>query len=258
MTLEGNEKRESTMIGLLLAGGPFMFATLGVSLVTLAIFIWRAMALWGRESTPRSMLSQVLGYTEHGDWSRALQLCASSRSPMGKLLSAAIRRADRSEREIRRAVESAALEEIPKVKNGTVYIPQLSNLATLFGLIGTIHGLIISFQGAGAENAATRQAVLSQGIAIAFYNTFFGLSVATTAVVLYLVLIAKTNATVAFIEQSVATVIDSILWYRSGDDDRPERGGHGGGNGGHGRNAGHGGGHNGNGNGGGGGGRGRR
>ena len=164
------------MIGLLLAGGPFMFATLTVSLVAVSIAIWRVIFLWGKNATRTNLLAEVLGFTESRSYDRALALCSTSHSPLSKVLGAALKRADRSEREIRRAVESVALEEVPKVKSGTVFLPQLSNLATLFGLIGTIHGLIVAFQGAGAENAATRQAVLSQGIAIAFYNTFFGLT----------------------------------------------------------------------------------
>ncbi len=202
------------MIGLLLAGGPFMFATLTVSLLTVGIFIWRLVFLFGKAAARRAVLSQVLGYTEARDYGRAIQLCGQSENPMTRILNAALTRANRSEREIRRSVEAVALEEIPRVKAGTVYLPQLSNLATLLGLLGTIHGLIVAFQGAGAENAATRQAVLSQGIAIAFYNTFFGLMVATMGVVFYLVLMGRTNATLSFIERAAASVVDSILWHR--------------------------------------------
>jgi biopolymer transport protein ExbB len=211
------------VLSLLLAGGPFMFATLAVSLVTLAIFIWRLVFLWGKSASRRAMLAQVLGYTEARDYAKAIQLCAGSQSPLAKILNSALVRANRSEREIRRSVEAVALEEIPKVKAGTVFMPQLSNLATLLGLIGTIHGLIVAFGGAGSENAATRQAVLSQGIAIAFYNTFFGLTVATAAVVMYLVLIGKTNQTLAFIEQGAASVIDAILWHREVDHEPKQR-----------------------------------
>jgi biopolymer transport protein ExbB len=211
------------VISLLWAGGPFMFATLTCSLVVVGIFIWRVTFLWGRSGARRSMLSQVLGYTEARDYSRAIQLCASSQSPLAKILTAALVRANRSEKEIRRSVEAVALEEVPKVRAGTVFLPQLSNLATLLGLIGTIHGLIIAFGGAGSENAATRQAVLSQGIAVAFYNTFFGLTVATISVVLYLVLIGKTNQTLAFIEQGAAAVIDAILWHRESDHEPKQR-----------------------------------
>ena len=207
------------MISLLLAGGPFMFATLTVSLVVVSIAIWRVVFLWGRSVARKSLLKETLAYSEQRAFGKALQLCNAAGGPLARILSAAFTRADRAEKEIRRGVETVALEEIPRVKAGTVFLPQLSNLATLFGLIGTIHGLIIAFQGAGSENAATRQAILSQGIAIAFYNTFFGLVVATLSIVCYLILISKTNATLAFMEQSTASVIDAILWHR---DDQSE------------------------------------
>ncbi|KAK1548134.1 hypothetical protein Q3G72_023118 [Acer saccharum] len=202
------------MIRLLLAGGPFMFATLAVSVITVAIFIWRCIYLWGRAKVSYTMLGQIVGHLEAGEVTQALRLAGSDQSPLGKVLLGALKRANRTEREIRRAVETVALDEIPRVRGATVYLPQLSNLATLCGLIGTIHGLIIAFQGAGSENAAARQAILSQGISIAFYNTFFGLSVATVTIVFYLVLLAKTNSVLGLIERAAASVIDSILWYR--------------------------------------------
>lgn len=212
------------MISLLLAGGPFMFATLSVSLVAVSIALWRVVFLWGKSGARKSLLKETLAYSEQRAFGRALQLCNGTSGPLARILGSAFTRADRAEKEIRRGIEAVALEEVPKVKAGTVFLPQLSNLATLFGLIGTIHGLIIAFQGAGSENAATRQAILSQGIAIAFYNTFFGLSVATMSIVFYLVLISKTNATLAFMEQSTASVLDAILWHRDEHNERRRAG----------------------------------
>ena len=199
---------------LLQAGGPFMYATLGTSLVTLAVFIYKVIFLWFRATAPATLLPQVITFLEANEVPKALRLVGSSTTPMGQVLKSALARANRSEREIRRAVEGQALEEIPKVKGGTVYLPQLSNLATLFGLIGTIHGLIITFEGASAGDAAARQELLSKGISIAFYNTFFGLGVATFSVVLYLILLAKTNGIMALMEKSAALVVDAILWNR--------------------------------------------
>jgi biopolymer transport protein ExbB/TolQ len=202
------------MFELLLAGGPFMFATLATSIITMAIFIWRVVFLWGKNRSSKYILAQTINYIESASISKALQLCNSDGSSLAKVLRAALMRANRSEKEIRRAVEATALEELPRVKAGTNYLPQLSNLATLFGLVGTIHGLIVSFRGAGSESAATRQAVLSKGIAIAFYNTFFGLIVATMGIIFYLLLMSKMNGTTALMEQSAATVVDRILSMR--------------------------------------------
>jgi len=201
------------MIELLLEGGPFMFCTLTTSVVCLAIFIWRGI-YFVTKSPSRSLLQQVVAFAESKSYANAVQLCSAKASPLGRILKAALLRSNRTEKEIRRAIEAQALEEIPKVRSGTVFLPQLSNLATLFGLIGTIHGLIIAFRAAGQESAAARQQMLSQGIAIAFYNTFFGLCVATMAVVFYLILLGRMNNALAFMEQAAASVVDSILWNR--------------------------------------------
>jgi biopolymer transport protein ExbB len=202
------------VIKLLLAGGPFMFATLAVSIVCVAIFITRMIFLFTKASKGELLRAQVMQFLEERNYRNAIRVVSGNDSPLGKVLSAALVRANRTEKEIRRAVEAAAIEEIPKVRGSTVYLPQMANLATLLGLIGTIHGLIIAFEGAGAESAAVRQEVLSQGIAIAFYNTFFGLVVATMGTVFYLVLLARTNQVLGQVERGAATVIDSLLWTR--------------------------------------------
>ncbi len=202
------------MIKLLLAGGPFMFATLTVSILTLAIFIWRLIFFLGKTSSSRYMLNSVVEMVEAQKISKAIQTLSASTSPLALVLTAALMRANRPEKELRRGVETAALKEIQRLKSGTVYLPQLSNLATLLGLIGTIHGLIIAFQGAGSESVGTRQQFLSQGIAIAFYNTFFGLVTATIGIICYLVLLPQMNNALALMEQSASKVIDTILVVR--------------------------------------------
>jgi len=202
------------MIKLFLAGGPFMFATLTVSIITLTIFIWRLLFFFGKSNSSKFVLNSVIEMIEAQKISKAIQTLSSNTSPLAQIMTAALMRANRPEKEIRRAVEATALKEMPRVKAGTVYLPQLSNLSTLLGLIGTIHGLITAFQGAGSESVGTRQMYLSQGIAIAFYNTFFGLVTATMGIVTYLILLTRMNAAIALMEHSAAKVIDTILSVR--------------------------------------------
>jgi biopolymer transport protein ExbB len=206
------------MLELLLAGGPFMFATLVVSIVVLLIFAGRMGFLYTRGGRLNVLAAQVSALVEKNRVKEALRLCASdASSPLARVLQPILQRANRSERDLRRAIEAAALEEVPRVKGSTVFLPQLSNLATLLGLIGTIHGLIVAFRGAGGEGAVMRQEALSRGIAIAFYNTFFGLLVATLGIVFYLVLLAKTNAVLALMERTAARTLDALL---SGRDEK--------------------------------------
>ena len=103
------------------------------------------------------------------------------------------------------------MTELARFRRGTGALPQISNLATLLGLLGTIHGLIISFSGMQAVDAAARQAALSKGVAVAFYNTFFGLTVATVTVVAYLLVSSKQGREMTRMEAATSALVDRLL-----------------------------------------------
>jgi|JI10StandDraft_1071094.scaffolds.fasta_scaffold203733_1 biopolymer transport protein ExbB len=204
------------MLELLKSGEPFLFANIFVSLIALAITIQRVHALWvkfGR--SVEDLLKDVFTQVEAGSFARALQLTNATDHPINSVFKAALLRANRSEKELRRGVEVAAIAEMPRLRRGTGYMPQLSNIATLFGLIGTIRGLIISFSGVAGGDAATRQAMLSQGISIAFYNTFFGLTVAVLIIIAYMMILGKQNALLGQMELGSAKLIDQLLMQQS-------------------------------------------
>lgn len=204
------------MLELLKSGEPFLFANIFVSLIALAITIQRVHALWvkfGR--SVEDLLKDVFTQVEAGSFARALQLTNATDHPINSVFKAALLRANRSEKELRRGVEVAAIAEMPRLRRGTGYMPQLSNIATLLGLIGTIRGLIISFSGVSGGDAATRQAMLSQGISIAFYNTFFGLTVAVLIIIAYMMILGKQNTLLAQMELGTAKLIDQLLMQQS-------------------------------------------
>ncbi|MBI2376708.1 MAG: MotA/TolQ/ExbB proton channel family protein [Deltaproteobacteria bacterium] len=206
------------MIELLKTGEPFLIMNILVAFVSLALGIQRIHSLWFKFGMSfEETLRQVYGFVEQGSFSRAIQLVNAKEHPINAVFKAALSRANRSEREMRRAVEVAAIAELPRLKKGTGYMPQLSNIATLFGLIGTIRGLIISFSGmneAGGD-AGTRQAMLSEGISIAFYNTFFGLTVAVFIIIAYMFILGRQNKLLAQMELGSAKLIDQLLMQQS-------------------------------------------
>ena len=52
---------------------------------------------------------------------------------------------------------------------------------------------------------------MSKGVAVAFYNIFFGLIVATVTVVAYLLISAKQNRELTRMEQATAALVDRLL-----------------------------------------------
>jgi biopolymer transport protein ExbB len=196
---------------LLNAGGIFMYGILATSVVAVFVILSRLYSLWFafRLDTER-LAGQIAGLVRDGDYAKAMQL-AGGAHPLQRMMLAALMRANRSEKEIRRAVETTAVPVLARFRRGTATLPQLSNLATLLGLLGTIHGLIISFSGMQGVDAAARQAALSKGVAVAFYNTFFGLTVATTTVVAYLIISVKQGREMTRIEHAMSALVDQLL-----------------------------------------------
>jgi biopolymer transport protein ExbB len=198
-------------VDLLNSGGIFMYGILSASLIAVAVILQRAYSLWFAFRLNMDDLSdRVIAHVDRGEYGRAVQLCGGNH-PLQKILVAALQRANRSEKELRRGLETEAVTQLARFRRGTSALPQLSNLATLLGLLGTIHGLIISFSGMQGVDAAARQAALSKGVAVAFYNTFFGLTVATVTVVAYLIVSAKQGGQMTKMEATMSKVVDHIL-----------------------------------------------
>jgi biopolymer transport protein ExbB/TolQ len=196
---------------LIAAGGIFMYGILATSMVAVFIILTRLYSLWFKFRLDTThVLNAVLQLVGQGQYAQATQ-AVSGDHPAERMMQAALMRANRSEKEIRRAVETTAVTELARFRRGTAALPQLSNLATLLGLLGTIHGLIISFSGMQGVDAAARQAALSKGVAVAFYNTFFGLTVATVTVVFYLIVSSKQARDLNKIEHAVAALVDQLL-----------------------------------------------
>lgn len=199
------------VIHMIRAGGIFMYGILAASLVAVTVILQRLYTLWILYRLDiEALRDQVVSYIDQHEFGRAVQICGGAH-PLQRMLVAALQRANRSEKEIRRGLEGAAVTELARFRRGTNSLPQLSNLATLLGLLGTIHGLIISFSGMQGIDAAARQAALSKGVAVAFYNTFFGLTVATITVVAYLIVFSKQSKELTRIEATAATIVDHLL-----------------------------------------------
>ena len=194
----------------------FVYLIFVASFFGIGLIIQRAIALWGTHRLDYDgVTNQIAGFVETGAYNQALQVCNGGNHPMTEIMKAALIRANRSERELRRGVEVVAMEEITKFKGGTHLLPHVSNIATLLGLMGTIKGLITSFAGLSSGDAAARTEILSRGVSEAFTATFFGILTATITITGFLFLFSKQGKMLHKIEHGVATVIDAILTKQS-------------------------------------------
>lgn len=193
------------MIDVLNRGGEFMWVILAASVAVIAIVGERAYVLWRKWALDGvALLEQIKRHIEQEDsYSKALKLCADHPDhPVSRVMQAGLVKANQPDREIQRAIEEAAVRELPRVQVRTGYVSMLANVATLLGLLGTIFGLIDAFKSVGAATAAMKQELLAKGISVAMFTTAFGLLVAIPAMVAFSVLSARQTRIMDSVEES--------------------------------------------------------
>lgn len=165
------------------AGGIFMWATLFLGMFGLALAIERAYYLFIYCGMNRHKFMEDLHkILRTGDMDRAKRFAAGFTTPLAKLMTVILENRTKGEKALNRAVDEIFVTEVPRINRFIPLIAVVANLATLMGLLGTIFGLIMSFDAVANVPAAQRATALSSGIQVAMTATAFGLVVAVSAV----------------------------------------------------------------------------
>lgn len=85
---------------------------------------------------------------------------------------------------LQKVVEEATALEMPALQQNLPIIATMTTLGTLVGLLGTVMGMIKSFQ-ALSQSGAPNSTELSTGISEALINTAFGIATGAFAVIFY-------------------------------------------------------------------------
>jgi biopolymer transport protein ExbB len=197
-------------------GGPFMFVNIFWFACAVAVIVERIVVLMFRYNlNAPPFMDQVTKLVMTGNVDRAVKLCgAAPHAPLAKVVRAGLSRAGRGEMEVSKAVEEAILEFTPPVQTRIPWLWSLANIATLVGLIGTIAGLIDTFQSLGNVPAEKKQELLSAGISEAMNNTAFGLTIAVICIVAHLFLTAYAKMMVEGVELN-ALKLENLLSRKS-------------------------------------------
>lgn len=142
----------------------------------------------------------------------AVAFCsAQGTALLPKVIKSILERSDRDDENIRNAHDIATMDVVPEITRGLGYLAMIANVATLIGLLGTIHGLIASFQAVSFADPAQKQTLLAQGISLSMNTTALGLVVAIPVMVLYSILQARQNKLIEEIVSHSAKVVDLLI-----------------------------------------------
>ncbi len=175
----------SAFIAIIIKGGIVMIPLLACSLISLALTIER-FVFWTKLKT-KDVLHQILSLVEKGEFEQALKLGKNSSQPIARVLAAGIAHRNPAPA---KAMEALAQAEIPVLKSRLGILDTIVTLAPLLGLLGTVVGMIGSFD-VMSEAGMGQPHAITGGVAEALIATATGLLIAILTLVSYNYFTAK-------------------------------------------------------------------
>ncbi len=203
-------------------GGFFMFPILLVLAVGLAIAFERWTQLTRAREANRKTWDELYPVLLKGEFDKARDMANKDKSGMAQMLGMGLARqgAVKRREDIEIAMEESMMEIIPELEKRTPYLALFSNIATLFGLLGTIMGLIQAFAAVATASPAEKAALLAASISEAMNCTAFGLMSAIPLLLLHARLTTTTGRIVTGLEMASVKVLNAISSHSKRPADR--------------------------------------
>jgi biopolymer transport protein ExbB len=173
-------------------GGIVMWVILAGSIFGLALAFERLLALRRQHLVPSDLVSAVRAAITSGSYSEASTMAEGGTTPFARILKAGLRRVG-SPIEMEKSMESVAGQEVQRLKRPVRPIAILASTMPLLGLLGTILGMISTFNVLPNVGAADRVEALAPGIGQALYTTVAGLMVSIPFVLVFHYLNGQVN-----------------------------------------------------------------
>jgi biopolymer transport protein ExbB len=191
-----------------------MLWPLGLCSVTaLGFALERLVALRRGRVIPQEFVERFLERLAGGklDRERAAELCRAHDSPVARVLGHVIRYWGQPAVTIRQALSYDAAGELADLRRNVRVLNGTATLAPLLGLLGTVVGMIESFDALGGSGAGVAKGeALAHGISLALVSTAIGLAIAIVSVAAYYFLLNRIDALVRDLDEQARRVIELV------------------------------------------------
>lgn len=214
----------STIFSLLAKGGPVMIPLLGLSVATIACALERAW-FWFQLLRQEDRIVRDVLEAARIDLDKAAAIATHAQAlPIGRYLLAPLQLKQPTPETFRLALEAAGDKEFVQMHKGDKLLESVVGIAPLLGLLGTVTGLITTFNnlnigGGGASDSATKAAA---GIGEALITTASGMLVAIIGLSVFRVFVTLQSSQIDYFS-AVGSELELIyrqVWYEPSVSDR--------------------------------------
>ncbi|MDE5573700.1 MAG: MotA/TolQ/ExbB proton channel family protein [Muribaculaceae bacterium] len=185
------------LVGTIFKGGVIVPILQTLFLTVIVLSVERAIALGSAKGKGNitKFVADVKACLVKNEIAKAQELCKKQQGSVAAVVAAALKEYEEMDKNtvlskeqkvatLQKAVEEATAMEMPSLQQNLPIVATLTTLGTLVGLLGTVIGMIKSFQALSASGAPD-STELSTGISEALVNTAFGIATGAFAVISY-------------------------------------------------------------------------
>jgi len=187
-------------------GGPVMYPLLLCSIAAIAISVERYF-FFKKEDSGRDFTKQFCEYIENDNWSDAKSLADATKGEIAKLATIVMARHGKFER-LENFVSVRAERALDKFENRLNYLNVIVTLAPVLGLLGTVTGMIGSFN--NFSQRLDNPLAVTAGIGEALITTVFGLCISIIAICMYAYFNRRLTAITLNLEEVGNTLLEAI------------------------------------------------
>lgn len=172
-------------------GGLVGYIISGVGVFAALLALWRFIVLMGMGAKVKSQLKSDK---------------ANTNNPLGRVLAVHEQNPSMDSETLELKLSEAILKETPKIESGLNLLKIISAVAPLMGLLGTVTGMIITFQAITIFGAGDPKA-MAGGISGALVTTVLGLVVAIPTVLMHTVVNGRAKKVLHILEEQSTGII---------------------------------------------------
>ena len=194
------EATRETQLEEIKKGGLVMYPILGLATFAFTVAIFKWFEIGSVRQAREQDLRIILQHLKAGEKEKAIAQAKSVKGPSGELLTTAVANAEAELSLIEEVLYEKILKTQPRLERMLPLIAVTAATAPLFGLLGTVTGMIKTFNLItvfGTGDASN----LSSGISEALITTKFGLIIAIPSLILYTLLSRKAKGVLTSMEQ---------------------------------------------------------
>ncbi len=196
------------MFGLIQEGGLVAWIILGCGMAAVGVFLERVLALHRARIKSEDFIAGIRNNLTRKNVAEALAICDDTPGPVAEIVKVAIMNQGADRDTLRAAVENTGRIEIARMERRLVVLATIAQVAPIFGLLGTVLGMIKGVQAMRAAAPLVQATDVMAGLMPALVSTAMGLSVAAPCYIAFNFLVGKVEKIVIDMEGASAEILN--------------------------------------------------